>query len=51
MVVSLQEKQIRARHSLKQFSDLMLNQRLQVTDKVKKSMVQQNIIPTVWCWC
>ena len=51
MVFSLQEKQIRARQSLKQFSDLMLNQRLHVADKVKKSMVQQNIIPTVGCWC
>lgn len=44
----MQEKQIRAKQSIKQFSSRMRDQRLQVADKVKKSMEQSaGIIPKV----
>lgn len=45
----MQEKQIRARQSIKQLGNRMRTQRLQVTDKVKKSMGQgaAQLIPKV----
>ena len=48
MFWSVQEKQIRAKHSMKVLSDRMRDQRLQVTDRVRKSMSKRpHLLPKV----